>query len=139
MDTKQKHWSEIGRVKTSDWFRNLPALEQAAVIAALEQDTHKSAVRLRAKLAVVYSTVVYATAFAFWGASLHSNILWLGLAGAIVGVALGLLSARAIVIQKTPNDAKAMQATTGMIIGLPGAIIAVTGLAFWITRWAVSH
>ncbi len=131
MSTTKKHWSEVGRVKNSDWFHNLPALEQAAILEALEHDTHESAVKLRAALAFTYATVIYTVAGTFWGAFLHYHILWFGVAGAVIGALLGSLSANVIAIQKTPEDAGAMQAIFGKFVGLPGIVIAVTGLVAW--------
>ena len=134
MNTKRKHWSELGRVKSSAWFRNLPELERACVLAALEHDTHESAVKLRAMLAFVYLTIIYAIAFAIWGLVFQSSPLWFGIGGAILGAVVGLLSANTIASQKTPRDAKAMQAIAAVYPGGFGIVLAAAGLVGWLIR-----
>ena len=133
-ESKKKHWSELGRVKNSDWFRRLPELEQRAVLTALEYDTHESAVKLRASLATTYSTTICASGAAIWAAVFRAHILWFGIAGAIVGAAAGFLVARVILVQKTPQDADAMQRIFGVFVGLPEVVIFALGLAALIIR-----
>ncbi len=126
MSSKKKHWSELGRVKNSDWFKNLPEIERACILEALEVNTHESAVKLRATLAFIYLTVIYAVAIAVWGPVFHGHILWFGACGAVVGAIVGFLSAIFIARQKTPHMARSAQATVGFPMGL-GVLIAVAG------------
>jgi hypothetical protein len=128
MNERKKHWSEMGRVKNSDWFRRLPELERQAVLAALETDTHESAVNLRAFLTFTYSTVICASASTIWAAVFGVQVLWFGVAGGVVGGVVGFLAARIIVVQKTPQDADAMQRIMGAFVGLPEMALLVLGL-----------
>src|ERR1700748_1089781 len=100
MNTRKKHWSEVGRVKNSDWFRQLPAREKEAVIAALEHDTHESAVKLRGTLALIYILIIYAAAGAVWGLVFKPYFIWLTASGVVIGLIVGILSRAVIASQK---------------------------------------
>jgi hypothetical protein len=117
-------------VKNSDWFRKLPQLEQACVIEALEVDTHQSAVRLRGALAVVYLTIIYTVAGAVWSYALRGREVALGILGALVGFGVGLCARNVVIKQRTPRDAKAMQAITGLFLGGFGLLVLLAGLVF---------
>lgn len=128
MDVRKKHWSEIGRVKNSDWFRSLPASEKEAVLAALEHDTHESAVKLRGTLAFIYILFIYAAAGVIWGLAFRTYLVWLVAAGAAIGAFVGLLSRAVIASQKTPASAKDMQWIAGTMLGGLGIVVFLDGL-----------
>lgn len=134
MVAKKKSWLEVGRVKNSDWFRRLPSPEQEAVLAVLEEQTHESALRLRAALAIVYSSAVYGFTGFFWGNTFTFHPFNLGLTGAIIGAFLGVLAANVITQQTTAVNANAMQSATGLVIGLPGFVLACAGLLAWLVK-----
>jgi hypothetical protein len=134
MSGQRKHWSELGRVKNSDWYRRLPEVEQRAVLAALEHDTHESAVKFRAALAIIYSVTICASAFAVWAAVLSVHVFWFGVAGGIVGGVVGLVAGNVIVAQKTPQHADAMQRTIGAFVGVPELALLALGLGVLIIR-----
>ena len=134
MTEQKKHWWEVGRVKSSDWFRGLSALEKDAALAALEQDTHESAVKLRAALALIYCTILCAAAFAFWAGFFRFSVIWFSIGGSAFGLICGILPAIAIVRQRTPAQAAAMQTRVGTVLGFPSVLLAIAGAVAWLGR-----
>ena len=96
-------------------------------MAALEHDTHESAVKLRATLTFAYSTAICAAAFAIWAAVFGAHVFWFGVAGGIAGGMIGFLAARVILLQKTPQDADSMQRNVGACVGLLEVAFLVLG------------
>lgn len=127
-EPQKKHWTEIGRIKNSDWYRRLPELERQTILMALEYDTHDSAVKLRAVLAVTFSTALCASGAAIWAVVFGAHILWFSIAGGTAGVAIGFVVANVMLVQKTPQDASATQRMIGVFIGLPELTFLALGL-----------
>jgi hypothetical protein len=139
MSNSKKHWTEIGRVKNADWFRKLPAREQEAVTAALEEDTHESAVKFRAVSTFIYMAVIYGVAGALWGMVFRPLLLVIVVIAASIGAVVGALSGAAIARQKTPKDAAAMQTIAGAFPGGIGLMIGGAGLVVWLVRLVLFH
>jgi hypothetical protein len=134
MNKRKKHWWEVGRVKNSDWFHKLPPFEKEAVLVALEHDTYESIVKLRAAFALIYCTILYAVALTFWAAFFRSSVVWFAVVGAAFGLTCGILAAKAIIRQKGPDEAATMQTRVGMVLGFPGAVLAIVGAVAWLAK-----
>ena len=132
MKNQKKHWSEYGRVTKSEWFRNLPEMEQNAVRDALEHDTHESAIKLRATLAFVFLAAIWTVASFLWG--MVFRFPFITFCGTAFGAFLGVFWAISIEAQQTLQSAKNVQAVAGKTFGLPGIILGVIGLAAWLGR-----
>jgi len=139
MEIKHKSWLEIGRLKNSERFRRLPKLEQQALLEALEVQTHRSALRVRVALAVIYATALYCVAGVLCGLALSFHPIACSVALAVFGAFLGTLAGSAIASQQNPRDAAAMQVTTAAYVGMPGFIIACISLLVWLVRLAFFH
>ena len=139
MSNSKKHWTEMGRLKNAEWFRRLPAWEQEALVAAMEEDTHESAVKFRAISTFIYTTVIYGVAGVLWGMAFRSLFLAIVIILTIMGAIVGALSGQVIARQKTPKDAAAMQAIAGAYPGGIGLMIAGAGLVAWLGRLVLFH
>lgn len=129
MHDSKKHWSEIGRVKSSAWYRALPDLEQRAVLAAVEENTFESGRALVKNMMLFFTTTAYTVALFAWGSVIHLPAL--AALGLMAGLAAGAACRTVLAKQRTIADLKSAQAVLGRSVLLPGAAVAAAGLVVW--------
>lgn len=109
-------------------------MEQAAVIAAIEEDTHESAVKVRAVTTFIGATIIYGVASLPWGLAFWPHFRAITCSVAAIGAIVGVVSGSIVASQKTPQNARLMQFAAGAFVQVTSLLIAIAGIVALLIR-----